>query len=209
MSRTLGQPASIIVTESIDTQLTNTQLTLGVAFWLIVPTLAQVPPPSGFLSRVPTTNGSVPWNTLGATAQEVAMLATGQYLEVFTFLTFPLAFFTDAMALTTLNTALTNLQARVTAAVPPSAIDYVAANGSRASSTIAAGSNGLSLPQATISVASTAGMATAGPAIVQTAAGPQYVLYTGISGNTLTGCTGGTGAMATGGTVDAWSFTPG
>jgi hypothetical protein len=33
----------------------------------------------------------------------------------------------------------------------------------------------------------------------------QMVVYTGITSTTLTGCTGGTGAMATGG--DVWVFT--
>src|SRR5258708_4009198 len=68
--------------------------------------------------------------------------------------------------------------------------------------TIAAGSNGASLPQASISVASTTPLPAAGTVYVTTAAGPQLVTYTGTSGgNTLTGCLGGTGAMSTGGLV--------
>lgn len=70
-----------------------------------------------------------------------------------------------------------------------------------AATTIAVGSSGVSLPQATINVASTTGFPTAGTATVVTGAGTQTVAYTGITGTTLTGCTGGTGSMTTGGAV--------
>jgi hypothetical protein len=70
------------------------------------------------------------------------------------------------------------------------------------STTIAALSNGLSLPQSVINVATTAGLPGAGTAYVTTAAGPQAVTYTGLFGGTqLTGCSGGTGLMSTGGLV--------
>jgi hypothetical protein len=69
------------------------------------------------------------------------------------------------------------------------------------STTIAVGSNGVSLPTGTINVASTAGFATAGTISVVTSNGAQTVTYTGISGTTFTGCTGGTGTMSTGGTI--------
>lgn len=77
---------------------------------------------------------------------------------------------------------------------------YVAVQ-TTAATTIAAGSNGASLPQATINVASTTGFASSGSISVVTAAGTQTVTYTGLTGTTFTGCTGGTGAMATGGAV--------
>lgn len=68
--------------------------------------------------------------------------------------------------------------------------------------TIAAGSNGASLPQTTINVASTAGFPTAGYMYVTTSTGFQVVTYTGTSGgNQFTGCTGGTGSMTTGNAV--------
>lgn len=71
--------------------------------------------------------------------------------------------------------------------------------------TIAAASNGLALPQASITIvdASTAVNPHGDNAVarVTTSAGNQYVNYTGISGNQLTGCTGGTGTMSTGGAV--------
>ncbi len=67
--------------------------------------------------------------------------------------------------------------------------------------TIAAGSNGASLPQATINVASTVGFPAAGMLCVTTGSGVQIVTYTGTSPTTFTGCTGGTGTMATGGAV--------
>lgn len=68
--------------------------------------------------------------------------------------------------------------------------------------TIAAGSNGATLPQATINVASTTGFATSGTIYVNTSTGVSTVNYTGLSGGTqFTGCTGGTGVMSTGGAV--------
>jgi hypothetical protein len=67
--------------------------------------------------------------------------------------------------------------------------------------TIAAGSNGLALPQATINVTATSGAATSGAATVSSSAGLETVTYTGTTSSTLTGCTGGTGTMATGGAV--------
>lgn len=72
--------------------------------------------------------------------------------------------------------------------------------------TIAAGSNGASLPQTTINVVSTAPSNSApfpssGTIFVPTNAGTQTVTYTGITGTTFTGCSGGTGTMSTGGVV--------
>lgn len=87
-----------------------------------------------------------------------------------------------------------------------------------ATTTVAAGSDGLVLPQASISVASTVGLpATIGGHQQVAITGPPganidtVIDYTGTSGgNTLTGCTGGTGTLHTGQTVtaaNAW-FTP-
>jgi phage tail sheath gpL-like len=68
--------------------------------------------------------------------------------------------------------------------------------------TIAAGSDGASLPQATINVASAASFPSSGTIYVTTAAvGLQAVTYSGKTGTSFTGCSGGTGAMATGGAV--------
>lgn len=72
--------------------------------------------------------------------------------------------------------------------------------------TIAAGSNGASLPQATINVVSTTGFPTSGVVWVYTSAGTQQVNYTGLTGTTLTGCTGGTGTLATGNTIGSSSL---
>ena len=69
--------------------------------------------------------------------------------------------------------------------------------------TIAAGSNGKTLPQATINVASTAGFPSSGTIAVVTSAGTVPVNYTGITATSFTGCTGGTGTMSTGGFVNA------
>lgn len=68
--------------------------------------------------------------------------------------------------------------------------------------TIAVGSNGNALPQATINVASTSGFAPAGYLLINTTVGLQLVQYTGTSGgNQFTGGTGGTGTINTGNSV--------
>lgn len=80
-------------------------------------------------------------------------------------------------------------QAQATATVFPGGI----------TTTIAVGSNNVSLPQATINVASTTSFA-AGPGTIYvvTTNGPQAVTYTSTSGgNQFTGCSGGTGTMNT------------
>lgn len=67
--------------------------------------------------------------------------------------------------------------------------------------TIAAASDGLNLPQTTISVADTAAFPASGTLNVTTGAGVQTVAYTGKTSTTFTGCSGGTGTMNTGGIV--------
>lgn len=66
---------------------------------------------------------------------------------------------------------------------------------------ITAGSNGQILPQGTINVASTTGFPTVGWVYVTTTTGFQVVNYTGVTATSFTGCTGGTGTMATGNAV--------
>ena len=74
------------------------------------------------------------------------------------------------------------------------------ADGSPQSVTITAGSNGATLPQATINISSTAGFSgTGGGAYIISSNGPQYVTYTSTAGgNQITGCSGGTGTLSTG-----------
>lgn len=73
---------------------------------------------------------------------------------------------------------------------------------------IAAGSNGQTLPQTTINVAATAGFPSSGYIYVTTSTGFQVVNYTGTSGgNQFTGCSGGTGTMTTGAAVNL-AFAP-
>ena len=68
--------------------------------------------------------------------------------------------------------------------------------------TITSGSNGQVLPQATINVTSTTGYPSSGEILVETDVGKQLVTYTGITGTTFTGCSGGTlGVMSTGNDV--------
>lgn len=70
------------------------------------------------------------------------------------------------------------------------------------STTIASGSNGAVLPQATINVASTAEFSP-GPSefYVQTSDGVSEVSYTSTNGTQFLGCSGGVGTLATGGAV--------
>ena len=68
--------------------------------------------------------------------------------------------------------------------------------------TIAIGSNGQTLPQSTINVASTTNFPTSGTILVATSTGTQTVSYSGTTPTTFTGCTGGTGSMSTGGAVN-------
>ncbi len=75
-----------------------------------------------------------------------------------------------------------------------------------ASTTIAAGSNGVNLASApgTIFVADTSALAAAGIVKITSSLGDQYVTYTGkVGGGTpnLTGCVGGVGIISTGGAV--------
>lgn len=76
------------------------------------------------------------------------------------------------------------------------------------STTIAAGSNGASLPQGTINVASTAALGAAVSIgngnfqiLVTTSNGVQTVTCTGLTSTSFLGCSGGTGTMSTGGAV--------
>lgn len=71
--------------------------------------------------------------------------------------------------------------------------------------TIAAGSNGQTLPQATINVASTTGFPTSGTIYIITSTGVSTVNYTGTNATQFTGCTGGTGSMTTGNSVSSAS----
>ena len=63
--------------------------------------------------------------------------------------------------------------------------------------TVAAGSNGVALPTGTINVASTAGFPTSGQILVAISGAQQLVTYTGITATSFTGCTGGSGTLAT------------
>jgi hypothetical protein len=193
---------SIVVSESTD--ITGEILTFGVVLWLFVPALAQTPLPA-FSSRVPLQTGQPAgstWAISGITSIELAALQAGTYVEQSVSLPIPVVMFSDAGTAAAIDAVYKFYQAKVNAAVPPSSVDYVGASGTV--TTIAGGSNGQSLPQGTINVVSTAGMPSSGAAFVFTSAGAQMVPYTGLTATTLTGCTGGTGSMATGG--DVWVF---
>jgi len=68
--------------------------------------------------------------------------------------------------------------------------------------TIAAGSNGAILPQATINVASATVFPATGTFNVFTSAGWQVVTYSGKTATSFTGCTGGVGTLSTGNNVN-------
>ncbi len=75
--------------------------------------------------------------------------------------------------------------------------------GPAANTTVAAASNGASLPQATINVATTTGFPTGGTIAVVTSSGTQIVYCSGTTATTFTGCTSGAGTMSTGGQVSS------
>jgi tRNA A58 N-methylase Trm61 len=64
--------------------------------------------------------------------------------------------------------------------------------------TVAAGSDGDTLPQATINVVATADFPSSGRLLVTTSVGTEVVFYTGVTATTFTGCTGGAGDLSTG-----------
>ena len=74
----------------------------------------------------------------------------------------------------------------------------------KASTTIAAGSNGQALPQGTINVASTSGFPSSGSLVIATAVRNETIQYQAINATSFLGCTGGSSSMATGNTV-IWS----
>jgi hypothetical protein len=80
--------------------------------------------------------------------------------------------------------------------------------GGPTSTTIAAGSNGQTLPQATINVVSTTAFPTSGILLINTSLGAQIINYTGKTPTTFTGCTGGSGVLSLGGSVVNVSVTP-
>jgi len=88
-----------------------------------------------------------------------------------------------------------------TTGTPVTPTDSPTTRGALGSTTIAAGSDGQSLPQATINVADTTGFLSAGTITVVTSGGAQTVTYTGTTATSFTGCSGGTGTMTTGGAV--------
>jgi hypothetical protein len=68
-------------------------------------------------------------------------------------------------------------------------------------STVDVGSNGVFLPSPTIDIVSTGEFGSSGTIFVQSSTGFQSVTYSGVSGNTLTGCQGGSGQLTTGDVV--------
>lgn len=111
--------------------------------------------------------------------------------------------FTSVASSLTVNQA-TNYQTTIAGgsngqSLPQSTINV--ASTTTASTTIASGSTGVSLPTGTINVASATAFPSGGYLQVQTTEGIQLVTYTGTTGTTFTGCSGGIGSMTTGGTV--------
>lgn len=72
--------------------------------------------------------------------------------------------------------------------------------------TIAAGSNDLTLPQLVIDCANTGDFEDAGSFVIQSSTGFSVVNYTGTTSDTFTGCTGGSGVMSTGGVISGSVF---
>jgi len=110
--------------------------------------------------------------------------------------------FTGLTGTMTASTVITSPTITITPSLAPGAIG----------TTIAAGSNGLALPQSTITVAETRGFPTSGTITINIAGSPQTITYTGLgntgigtlSSTTFTGCTGGTGTLLTGQSVSTF-----
>jgi len=67
-----------------------------------------------------------------------------------------------------------------------------------AATVVASGSNGQTLPQGTLNVTSTTGFPTSGRIMVEiSGTSRQIITYTGTTASTFTGCTGGSGTLAT------------
>lgn len=97
-----------------------------------------------------------------------------------------------------IDTYAASLDPRVIAQVT-AAIHAECANVYTEGTTVAVGSNGQTLPQATLNVVSTAGFASPVGQLVLTVAGVgNTISYTGTTGTTFTGCSGGTGTLTTG-----------
>jgi len=76
------------------------------------------------------------------------------------------------------------------------------------STTIALGSNGATLPQTTIFAGSTSGFPTAGTILVTSSNGTQTVTYAEITPISFTGCSVGTGTLASGGSITSSTTVP-
>lgn len=135
----------------------------------------------------------------GYTAAQVSTTVTGD------------AFFTAqntnpfTSTATSLNvTTASNYQTTIAAgsngaSLPQSTINV--ASTTTFSTTITATSNNVSLPTGTINVVSTVGFPIAGTIFVTTTEGTFQITYTGTTATTFTGCTGGIGSMFTGAAV--------
>lgn len=219
----MSNPNITILNQQVDTIGVHEQWT--VVYWIpVMAAAAQVPKP-GFVSAVPLQSGaqSPIWQANGITAATLTALQLGSYVEIVQVLTIPICMFADAGAALLQDAVYRVLYTRVnggTATPPttllPSSIDYVGYQAVVSSTSVASGSNGAALPQSTIALASTVGLPTSGTIFVPASqsAGPQTgqitiqeIAYTGISGNSLTGCTGGTGTLFLGGIVDSQAWT--
>jgi hypothetical protein len=214
----------ILVSEGLDP--TGLLLQFLEVFWIpVVATSQQVPQP-GFTSRVPLATGaqSPIWQANGATAAELTALQLGSVVEFVQQITIPLAMFSDTASAVVADQfyryffGKTNGTGFQFATALPSAFSYVGAYATVLSATVAAASNGAALPQATLNVSSTAGLPANGtlyvPAVQPSGAQAgqitvQAVTYTGVTATTFTGCSGGTGALYTGGVVDVETWVAG
>jgi hypothetical protein len=85
-----------------------------------------------------------------------------------------------------------------TISITPSATTPITVIGAGTETTIASGSNGLSLPQSTIAVSSTTGFPSSGTVAIAIGSSTVYLSYTGKTSTSFTGCSGGSGTLATG-----------
>jgi hypothetical protein len=176
---------------AFNTAITASDVYYAVGYrWKIQPNIPISPTGSSYISDLLLVNRGNDLNT------ESFSITTGQLVA------------------TGLSTALSFAQlTNATAAYSAASNEYgqpLTVASTIASTTIASGSNGQSLPApgGIIHVADTAGFQVSGTEqiLVQTSNGIQYVTYGGVSGNSFTGCGGGTGVMTTGNVVAPDAF---
>ena len=194
-----GGTGTINTFNSVNSQLTLPQTTLLVNSTTGFPTATATAPQTMFVYSS-AGRQTITYTGVTATSFTGCSGGTGTVIGGTTF--------TGAGASVFINTTNTTVAAGSNGqslGVGPFTINVASTN--TATTTITSGSNSVALPQSTINVTSTTNFPTSGSIYVTSNQGIQLVTYTGTTSTTFTGCTGGTGYMATNNAVTA-GFAP-